>query len=749
MAMRWSVWLFLFFAAGCALGLGYYYYATPKYVSTAQLLLIRKDANLPNRGVDASSEMGKNAQSEQELLATHIQILQSRRIVGEALQLHGYDRLPSILGGLKKDQTPAEFVIERMTVTHGGLGQAKSGHALNVEFRHTSPEETQQILKAVIESFRKYLDEHFRDVGSEVVSLILKTRDELAQDLETAEQEYLKFREQAPLLGSLTESANVHRQRYEDLQAALEQAQVARITVQANFDAVEAAIKSHSSRSEVSDLERLAVIDKEHINQLQLLMDAGKGDPNTIEFQISQPQRLEAARVETESLLSLLGEEQSLLLALGPEHPRVQATRRKIDAAKDYLKTRAPAASADQGKKYSTELVIGAYRELLRQELETLQSRERQLEALVEKEQTAAKSLFVYELKAESLRKEVERKKELYDTLFDRLREINAIKEYDGFVQKLLGPIELGVRVSPKRSYSLAGGALFGLMIGGALALTAELRRGSFYSLNRLSATTNLPVLALTPRLTQGKVQRSSDQALDPSLCCFYGPNTRESEAFRGLRTALFRQLQQHQQKTISISSPLVGDGKSLITANLAISVARSDRRVLLIDADLRRPRQQELFGLSSGPGLAEVLRGEASLESCLQSTAVENLTVLASGQPTLESAELLSSPRLAELLSTVRQRFDLVLIDSVAILTVVDGCLVAAQSDGVLMVVRLPKDQRSHIVRAREMLHEVGAAPIGLVVNCPQRRRFAGAAKYFYGYGSKDTGGHLYYERN
>lgn len=186
------------FATCVALSLAFYFVAKPKFQSSAQILVMKKDSKLAARGAEGTED--SDSRVSEDLLATHMQILQSRQIVGQAFKAHGYDKLPSIVERLETDQDPTEFVIDRLYVTRGGSGQAKMGHVLNLQFRHTSPEECQQILEAIVQSYKAFLSEKFQDVSKEAAQLITYAKLDLGTDLKNARDAYQKFREDAPLL---------------------------------------------------------------------------------------------------------------------------------------------------------------------------------------------------------------------------------------------------------------------------------------------------------------------------------------------------------------------------------------------------------------------------------------------------------------------------------------------------------------------------------------------------------------------
>ena len=166
------------------------------------------------------------------------------------------------------------------------------------------------------------------------------------------------------------------------------------------------------------------------------------------------------------------------------------------------------------------------------------------------------------------------------------------------------------------------------------------------------------------------------------------------------------------------ITSPNVSDGKSTLAANLAVSIAQSGKRTILIDADCRKPKVHKFFNIPSEVGLASVIAGTVDLDAAVQQSAVPNLSVLPCGPRPANPAELLTSPRFQELLNEVRARYDIVLVDTPPVLMVSDPCAVAPRVDGVLLVIRQAKNNRPGAERAVEVLSSLGATVLGVMVN-------------------------------
>ena len=190
--------------------------------------------------------------------------------------------------------------------------------------------------------------------------------------------------------------------------------------------------------------------------------------------------------------------------------------------------------------------------------------------------------------------------------------------------------------------------------------------------------------------------------------------------------------------KVILITSPLPGDGKTTVTANLAVTIAKSGKRVLVIDADFRRPSMSKLFGVAANGkfGLGAMIAKDVEFEDAIQHTEIPNLYFLPVCERPRHPSELLSTPEFKELLDAVREEFDFVLIDSPPLLAVTDPCVVASRADGVLLTIRIRKGVQVAAQRAMEMLQDVNANIVGVVANGWERKRGLEGATYEYGYG-------------
>lgn len=189
-------------------------------------------------------------------------------------------------------------------------------------------------------------------------------------------------------------------------------------------------------------------------------------------------------------------------------------------------------------------------------------------------------------------------------------------------------------------------------------------------------------------------------------------------EAYKTLRTNVRFFLRGENCRKLCVTSGAAGEGKSITLVNLAISIAEAGDKVLLIDADLRRPALARLLVEKATPGLSEVLAGMADCEDAIRKDMYPNLDVLFSGETPPNPSELLGSEKLEKLIDTMAQRYDYILVDTPPVNVVSDACIVANLLDGVLMLVRKDRSRRDDVKRAVDSLRLTGAKPLGFVLN-------------------------------
>lgn len=203
------------------------------------------------------------------------------------------------------------------------------------------------------------------------------------------------------------------------------------------------------------------------------------------------------------------------------------------------------------------------------------------------------------------------------------------------------------------------------------------------------------------------------------ALVVLTNPRSPIAEAYRSLRTNLEFSSLDHPLKTLIVTSAAPGEGKSTVLANLAITMAQADKRVILVDCDLRRPAQHRLFGVPNEVGLTTMIRDDRAMRNPpLRETGVSHLQLLPSGPLPPNPSELLGSRRMGEIIDALLERADIVLFDAPPVIAVTDAQVLASRVDGVLLVLSAGRTKREHAQRAKALLEKVNARLVGTVLN-------------------------------
>jgi capsular exopolysaccharide synthesis family protein len=268
--------------------------------------------------------------------------------------------------------------------------------------------------------------------------------------------------------------------------------------------------------------------------------------------------------------------------------------------------------------------------------------------------------------------------------------------------------------VEPRPLRNAALGLVLGLLLGIGIAFLLELADDRIISREELErASDGLPVLGQIPHDGTWRDRRL------PRLVTIEASNSSASEAYRSLRTSIQFLGVDREMRSVQFTSTKSEDGKTTTLANVAVAFARAGRRVTIVCCDLRRPRVHEFFGLPNEVGYTSLLLGDASAEESLQRVPeVPNLLVLSAGPEPPNPSELLSGGRAREVISSLEQTADLVLVDTPPILPVSDALIVSGWVDATIVVARAKVSSRRSMRRAIEILRQVDAPVVGTVLN-------------------------------
>jgi capsular exopolysaccharide synthesis family protein len=274
---------------------------------------------------------------------------------------------------------------------------------------------------------------------------------------------------------------------------------------------------------------------------------------------------------------------------------------------------------------------------------------------------------------------------------------------------------------SPNLRLNIVAGLVLGLILGFLILVLKELLDTRVHNAEAATEVAGVPLL--------GSIQRESRKAVGPVLA--RDPLSNAAENFRQLRSNLGFVAVDSNTFGFVVTSSIPGEGKSLIATNLAMAYAESDQRVLLIDADLRRPTIAKNTGLVGSAGLTSLLVGRASLEDVVQRWGTGQLDVLTSGPIPPNPSELLSSRAMADLLAAAMDDYDVVIVDTAPTAAAADASILARLVDGAVVVVDRTATHRAQLAQAMDSLEKSGVSVLGLVLNrvAPRKDRHA----YYY----------------
>lgn len=698
----------------CGLGVGYLQFTKSEsvFTSSAKLLVELTNHNMPIDGVMV------NGGAKSDHIINDLEILKSSVFLTEAAKA--------------KDMPPFR----------GRFRPSRANDNPNViVLTYTSKDrvECRVALQAIIDHYIEYVAESQRSESHKTMQLITDAKNTLDKELKERETAYQKFRESSNLIWGNESATNPYQNRLALIENERSRLSIERSTTKAELEAIEAAMARGANREAM-----MMMIDKISKQSMQ----SEKGEYN-------------AAQSMTSRLYPYLLERQTLLETLGQEHPKVVAIDKKIEFARSMYQQQLDENNKGKLAPKKTLDLLAIYLNSLRQEINSSIQKEKELNELFKQEKIKARQLASEEMLYENLSTSVKRTERLFESIVSRVEQMSLVKDVGGKTVNITLPPHRGSEVSADLARALGMGGMGGFAIGLVLAFLIEMADKTYRSPQEIFTDLHFPVVGHIPTLPLDDLGFNlRSHHVDSTVCTYHQPRSRLSEAYRAVRTALFFNTRGKGHQVIQVTSPTPGDGKSTLCANLATAIAQSGKKCLIVDADLRRPRVHTLFGADRSIGVTSFIAGGFELSDVVQSTEVENLWCLPSGPRPDDPSELLTSPRFEKLLELLRQKYDFVLIDTPPLLAVTDPGAVAARADGVILTLRVNNKTRKTAKRSAELLNQVGAHVMGIVVNgvgsingyndgYGTSNSSYNASSYSYGYGSSDYSEYSEYYAN
>lgn len=685
--------------AGGLLGLYLALAQTPIYEATTLVQLDPKPTQPLGRGVDLY-DPGYDTNS---YYYTQLQIIQSRKLAAQLTdrlslddntEFAGPREIPpsrletwmALLPGMPAAPPPLEVSQEalRDNAIRAVMGSIRADLAPNttlirIHFNSRDATLASEAANTLADIYIEELLQARLDIYAKATSWITEKLGEVSTDLSSAESNLQAFRESRELINvggnrALTE---------DELREATKRLRDAqRLVIQLN--------------NQYEEIERLTV-DPTAISDAQALLLSP------------------VVRDTAQSFVNARGKVRSLEQRYGKRHPL-------------YLDAEATLLEAESN--YRNQLRI--QKRGLQAELDIARRNEAQLQTTVNRTRQRLQELDRNQFELSMLERSVQSNRQLYDVFMARFNETETNSSFSETNARIADPAVPPRRpAKPDRKRIVLASVLLGLILAIMVTVVRQLLRAEIEHAEDLEALTTIPLVGVVPNSRERGLRRSSVRFMQEHGRAPF------SDAVRSIKTAVLMTTGTHPDggQVLAVSSAEPGEGKTTLCAALGAALANSSR-VLLLDADMRRPRLARHLGdnATRTPGLAEVLSGQATIDEAIHQDATSGVFYMPAGKPPPNPGLLLESPACKELLTQARAQFDFVLFDTPPILATSDALHLASGIDGFLLVIRAEQTHKKAVLGALKRMESVNARGTGVILNGAAVRRSAYGGYYYYG---------------
>lgn len=702
-----SMWKYLVLGliAGCGLGVLAYLYLGPVYVAHTQVMVSKK-ASVSDQEARRYGDRGEQ-----------IKVIMGDEVARIALEKHG---LKTLFG---KAKDPTKEVWENLEVKRTAGQDSSFDNIFSIACTNADKEVAKKVVSAVVSAYEDWLSSRKGSGAQELLKNRMIHKKEMVAELSVLENDYAKWRETVPVFISTSQVVTVQgipTAVPSPYQAAMQDLGV---RVRLNEDQLrKTKVKVELLKTMMANPEERESLQSWVLNSMAAGTSGGEGGGGSGGL-LSAP----AGKAELDQqLLTAQLLERRLLQVLGENHADIRNVRRQIDTILNFYQrqglTPPPLGADHKGDSVTNKNntnIVQTYLTILESRVLELQDEKVSLASAYQTSVKDAKDASTYEVLDQRYKDDISRMKRDLDSVVKQITDLDLNRDQEGYT--LSRTNEVRVDRSMKRVLKIVGACgILGLMSVFCLAYFREWYDTTLKTAEETRNVIGAAVMGAIPHFQGGAAaeRQANQNGLSPALVYYHRPGSREAEAYRSFRTTIYHSTKDSKDKIIQITSAEPGDGKSTTSANLAIAIAQSGKKVLLIDADLRRPTMHTLFALPQDVGLTDVLLNEVEWHAAVRATRLENLSVLTAGLCPQNPAELLSSPRLPEMLDHARPMYDVIIIDTPPILAVSDPAIVSPFIDGLLLVVRMGKNKRAAAERARELIDSHGIRLYGVIIN-------------------------------
>ncbi|PYX33968.1 MAG: hypothetical protein DMG80_03965 [Acidobacteria bacterium] len=660
---------------------------TPVFDAVGRIAINKADSNL----VTFKDSMPVMDYYDPTDLDTETRILQSDILALQVIRQLNLDKRPEY-GGQSAPQPnlvadPLQNDSKRTTALLGGFkGNLKvslipNTRIIEIHYRSTDPTLAASVVNTLAAT---YVEQNFKtkfESTMQASDWLSKQLVDLQMKVETSQEKLVRYQKEHEILG-IDEKQNIITQKLDELNKELTSAESERMEKEAIYrmtqtgdpDAVASAVTS-APVATLAGTGSSPLLDKLHQQQADL--------------------KIQVAELSTQ---------------FGPAYPKVAQLNSQLKEIENQIQVETRKAVDHLRGQYQTAL-----------------QRETMLRAALEKQKQEANRLNENAIDYTLLKRDVDSNRQLYEGLLEKLKQAGVTAGLKSNNFRIVDPARSpNAPVEPNIPRNLLFALVLGVSSGVGLAFLLEGMDNTVRTTEQAQMISALPSLGMIPLGSKsrnngtgiGRLTLTSSREV-VELVTQVRPQSQMAESYRALRTSLLLSSLGGPPKVIMVTSARPQEGKTTTAINSAIVLAQKGVRVLLVDADLRRPSVHKTLGMGPRSGLSNVLTGNATLEQAISpSPILPNLFILTAGSPPPNPAELLASSNMKDVLDELREQFDHVVIDTPPTLSVTDAVVLSPRVDAIVLVIRSGQTTKQALRRARDILMQVNAHVTGVLLN-------------------------------
>ncbi len=669
------------------------------YESTATIEIEPKAANVlgGNMEVVQSGSQG-NFLANKDYYATQYEIIKSRAVSQKVLEMVPGENVLEYLGfdlekiepGKIKDIDPIAVLLSKITVS-----PQKNSNIVRISVEDKDPEKAAFLANAVASSYIEFNLEKKYFETKDAARWLMDQSVSLKQNLENSEMMLFEFKQ----------SNNVLATTFEAKQELLSN----RIIKLTNT-LTDQEIRRNALTAKIEEYAHLNIDNPED----GFFKEISKENPIIGNLKLKYLE-----------VVSKINESEQVY---GEKHPKVVT----LLADKENI---------EKTFKSEIEGVVSSYN----LELKMLDNEMKKNRKMLSDSQTEAINLNKLDINYSKLRREVETNKKLYDIVLERSKEadLSALLKNNN-IRMIDRALVSKIPVKPRKQIILLAGFAIALVLASLAVFLVEFFDTKFKSFKELETISGKSLLGIIPKFQQIETSQFKEIAFEDKS----GKNL-AVEAFRSLRTNIKLSNPDSRLKVMLVTSSVPHEGKTIVSSNLAASYSVAGKKVLLIDADMRKPRVHKVFGLKNEKGLSTLIVGEHSMDDVVNRNVYEGLDVVTAGIIPPNPAELLESSRFADILKDFSEIYDVVIIDTPPLSPVSDAATIAPMTDGLILAVNISETPRDVFKSVIANISKPGITRLGVVVNnidFKQEKKFKSYYGYSYYHSSYYKSNYYYY---